>query len=332
MYIIETRKLVKKFGDLTAVNGVDLKISEGEIFGLLGPNGAGKTTILSILSCMLLPTSGEAYVNGFNCVKQVQQVRESIGIVFQDPAIDDNLTGRENMEIHAMLYDVPSKLAKQRIDEALELVELTDRSKNLVKTYSGGMRRRLEIARGLVHRPKVLFLDEPTIGLDPQTRAKIWDYIESLAKQEKMTIIITTHYMDEADRLCDRVAIIDLGEIKAEGSPGELKKQLGGDVITVKTRSINKLAKMASKLDFVKSVNKTADSVKMNVENGEKYITDVACSVKEQGIPVESLTLHEPTLNDVFLFYTGKEIREEGPAGSQMSITRTRMGYGRTGR
>ena len=325
-YIIETRKLVKKYGDLAAVNGIDLKISEGEIFGLLGPNGAGKTTILNILSCMLLPTSGEAYVNGYNVVKHVQQVRESIGIVFQDPAIDDNLTGRENMEIHAMLYDVPSKLAKQRIDEALELVELTDRANSLVKTYSGGMRRRLEIARGLVHRPKVLFLDEPTIGLDPQTRAKIWDYIEALAKQEKMTIIITTHYMDEADRLCDRVAIIDLGEIKAEGSPGELKKQLGGDVITVKTRSINKLAKMVSKLDFVKSVNKTNGEVKINLENGEAHMADVVGAVRDQGIPIEAITLHEPTLNDVFLHFTGREIREEGAATRITQLGRS-MGY-----
>ncbi len=202
MYIVEVSKLVKKFGDFEAVKGIDFKVNEGEIFGLIGPNGAGKTTTLSILSCMLLPTSGEVYVNGYNVVTQSERVRKSIGIVFQDPAVDDNLTGRENLEIHAMLYNVPNKLAKQRIDEALKLVELTDRSKNLVKTYSGGMRRRLEIARGLVHRPKVLFLDEPTIGLDPQTRSKIWDYIDELAKHEKMTIIITTHYMDEADRLC----------------------------------------------------------------------------------------------------------------------------------
>ncbi|WXG39358.1 MAG: ATP-binding cassette domain-containing protein [Candidatus Freyarchaeum deiterrae] len=317
MNIIVTRNLVKKYGDLVAVKGVNLKISEGEIFGLLGPNGAGKTTLLSMLSCMLEPTSGAAYVNGYNVVKQQSLVRKSIGVVFQDPAIDENLTGRENMEIHAMLYNVPQKNVKQRIDEALKLVELTDRANSLVRTYSGGMRRRLEIARGLIHRPRVLFLDEPTIGLDPQTRAKIWDYIDELAKQEKMTIIITTHYMDEADRLCNRLAIIDLGEIKAEGTPSELKKQLGGDVITVKTKSAKKLADMVSRLDYVKNTQITEDSVKITVENGEEHIISIGIEARDQGIGVQSLTLHEPTLNDVFLFYTGKEIREEAaPASS----------------
>jgi len=325
VYAIETRKLIKKYGDLVAVDGIDLKVNEGEIFGLLGPNGAGKTTTLSILSCMLLPTSGEAYVNGYNVVKQPDQVRKSIGIVFQDPAIDDQLTGRENMEIHAMLYNVPKKVAKQRIDEALRLVELTDRAKNLVRTYSGGMRRRLEIARGLIHRPKVLFLDEPTLGLDVQTRERIWEYIEALTKKEKMTMILTTHYMDEADRLCDRVAIIDFGKIKAEGTPEQLKKQLGGDVITVKTKSINKLTKMVSELKFVKSVNKTSDAVKITLENGEEHITDIACAARDKGISVESLTLHEPTLNDVFLSHTGREIREEGPFMG-MTMMRAKMG------
>ncbi|WXG42111.1 MAG: ATP-binding cassette domain-containing protein [Candidatus Freyarchaeum deiterrae] len=314
MHIIEAHNLVKKYGELVAVNGVNLSIDEGEIFGLLGPNGAGKTTILNMLSCMLYPTSGEAFVNGYDVVKQQNQVRKSIGVVFQDPAIDDQLTGRENMEIHARLYHIPKKVAKPRIDEALKLVELTDRAKSLVRTYSGGMRRRLEIARGLVHRPRVLFLDEPTIGLDPQTRAKIWDYIDELAKQEKMTIIITTHYMDEADRLCNRLAIIDLGEIKAEGNPTELKKQLGGDVIIVKTKSVKKLADMVSGQDFVKNVKNTADSVMITVENGERHISSIAVEAKEQGVDIESLILHEPTLNDVFLFYTGREIREEGPA------------------
>lgn len=324
MYIIETRNLEKKFGDIVAVNGIDLKVKEGEIYGLLGPNGAGKTTTLSILSCMLLPTSGEAYVNGYDVVKHPDQVRKSIGIVFQDPALDDQLTGRENMEIHAMLYNVPKKVVKQRIDEALTLVELTDRAKNLVRTYSGGMRRRLEIARGLIHRPKVLFLDEPTIGLDPQTRARIWDYISALTKREKITVILTTHYMDEADRLCDRVAIIDFGKIKSEGTPDELKKQLGGDVITVKTKLIDKLAEMASELGFVKNVNKTADVVKISLENGEEHITDVACAARDNGIPIESLTLHEPTLNDVFLHHTGREIREEGSVMG-MTMMRAKM-------
>ena len=320
MYAIETRNLVKKFGDIVAVDGISIRVKEGEIFGLLGPNGAGKTTTISMLCCMIKPTSGEAYVNGYDILKHPNEVRKSIGIVFQEPAIDDRLTGRENMEIHAMLYNVPRKIMKQRIDEALELVELTDRADHLVRTYSGGMRRRLEIARGLIHRPKVLFLDEPSLGLDPQTRERIWDYIEGMAERENMTIILTTHYMEEADRLCDRVAIIDFGKIKVEGSPGELKNSLGGDVITVKTKELDKLAEIMSEYDFVKDVKKTSDALKLSVENGEEFISTIAIIARDNGVPVESLTHHKPTLNDVFLHYTGREIREEGGAGGMMML------------
>lgn len=320
MYIIETRKLVKKFGDIVAVNGINLKVKEGEIFGLLGPNGAGKTTTISVLSCMLKPTSGEAYVNGHDVMKHPDQVRKSIGIVFQDPALDDRLTGRENMEIHAMLYNVPKQFMKPRIDAALELVELTDRDNDLVRTYSGGMRRRLEIARSFIHTPKVLFLDEPTLGLDPQTREKTWDYIEELAKREKITIILTTHYMEEADKLCDRIAIIDFGEIKVEGTPDELKKQLGGDVVSVKTKNVNKLARTVSEFEFVKSVKKTGEGVKITLVNGEEHITDIACTARDSGVSIESLVLHEPTLNDVFLHYTGREIRAENAAGGMLAM------------
>ncbi len=320
MYAIETRNLVKKFGDIVAVDGISIRVKEGEIFGLLGPNGAGKTTTISILCCMIKPTSGEAYVNGYDILKHPNEVRKSIGIVFQEPAIDDRLTGRENMEIHAMLYNVPRKIMKQRIDEALELVELTDRADHLVRTYSGGMRRRLEIARGLIHRPKVLFLDEPSLGLDPQTRERIWDYIEGMAERENMTIILTTHYMEEADRLCDRVAIIDFGKIKVEGSPSELKNSLGGDVITVKTKELDKLAEIMSEYDFVKDVKKTSDALKLSVENGEEFISTIAIIARDNGVPVESLTHHKPTLNDVFLHYTGREIREEGGAGGMMML------------
>ncbi|MEX2705019.1 MAG: ATP-binding cassette domain-containing protein [Candidatus Freyrarchaeum guaymaensis] len=320
MYAIETHNLVKKFGDIVAVDGISIRVKEGEIFGLLGPNGAGKTTTISMLCCMIKPTSGEAYVNGYDILKHPNEVRKSIGIVFQEPAIDDRLTGRENMEIHAMLYNVPRKIMKQRIDEALELVELTDRADHLVRTYSGGMRRRLEIARGLIHRPKVLFLDEPSLGLDPQTRERIWDYIEGMAERENMTIILTTHYMEEADRLCDRVAIIDFGKIKVEGSPSELKNSLGGDVITVKTKELDKLAEIMSEYDFVKDVKKTSDALKLSVENGEEFISTIAIIARDNGVPVESLTHHKPTLNDVFLHYTGREIREEGGAGGMMML------------
>ncbi len=328
MYTVETHNLVKKFGDVVAVNGVDIKVKPSEIFGLLGPNGAGRTTTIHILSCMLKPTSGEAYVNGYDVMKHPDQVRKSIGIVFQDPALDDRLTGRENMEIHGMLYNVPRKVLKPRIDAALELVELKDRSNYLVRTYSGGMRRRLEIARSLIHTPKILFLDEPTIGLDPQTRERIWEYIEEMAKEEEITIILTTHYMEEADKLCDRVAIIDFGEIKAEGTPEELKKQLGGDVITVKTKKVKELNNAVSGFEFVKSVKGTSDGLKITLMNGEEHITDVACTARDNGISVESLVLHEPTLNDVFLHYTGREIREEEASGSMLAM-RMRASMGR---
>lgn len=320
MYTVETRNLVKKFGDVVAVNDIDIKVRQSEIFGLLGPNGAGKTTTIHILSCMLKPTSGEAYVNGYNVMKQPDQVRKSIGIVFQDPALDDRLTGRENMEIHGMLYNVPKKVMKPRIDAALELVELTDRANHQVRTYSGGMRRRLEIARSLIHTPKVLFLDEPTIGLDPQTRERIWEYIAEMAREEKITIILTTHYMEEADKLCDRVAIIDFGEIKAEGTPEELKKQLGGDVITVKTKRAKELNSVVSGFEFVKSVKETSDGLKITLLNGEEHITDVACTARDNSIDIESLVLHEPTLNDVFLYYTGREIRTEEASGAVLAM------------
>jgi ABC-2 type transport system ATP-binding protein len=316
MYAIETHNLVKRYGDVAAVDGVDLRVNEGEIFGLLGPNGAGKTTTISILACLLKPTSGEAYVNGYDVMKQPDKVRKSIGIVFQEPAIDEQLTGRQNMKIHAMLYNVPREFVKLRIDAALELVELEDKADLAVKTYSGGMRRRLEIARCLIYTPKVLFLDEPTLGLDTQTRERIWEYIEELSKHEKLTIILTTHYMDEADHLCDKVAIIDFGKIKVEGTPKDLKAQLGGDMITIKTRERNKLALKIREFDFVKTVKETADSVKITLEDAEEHIPTITSIARDNGIAIQSLALHEPALSDVYLHYTGKEIREETPTGA----------------
>ena len=210
MHTILTENLTKEFNGIVAVDKLNLEVEEGEIFGLLGPNGAGKTTTILMLCTILKPTSGSAKINGYDIVKQPNEVRKSIGIVFQDPSLDDRLTGRENLEMHAALYKVPKNIRRKRIEEVLELVELTDRADSLVKTYSGGMKRRLEIARGLIHYPKVLFLDEPTLGLDPQTREHIWRYIKELAKRENITIILTTHYMEEADFLCDRIAIICL--------------------------------------------------------------------------------------------------------------------------
>ena len=238
MSSIITTNLTKKYGDLTAVDDLNLSIESGEIFGLLGPNGAGKTTAIMMLSTLLKPTSGSATVNGFDIVKQPSRVRESIGIVFQDPSSDDTLTGYENLKLHALMYDVPMKEIDARIEKVMTLVDLHDRTHDIVKKYSGGMRRRMEIARGLLHEPKVLFLDEPTIGLDPQTREHMWHYIESLAKRLHMTIILTTHYMEEEERLCNRIAIIDHGKIAVLDTPANLIASIGGD-ISVKTHSID---------------------------------------------------------------------------------------------
>src|SRR5208282_2001913 len=237
VYAVETEGLTKRYGDLLAVDALNLSISEGEIFGLLGPNGAGKTTTLSMLATLLKPTSGTARVNGFDIRSQSADVRRSIGIVFQDPSSDDILTGKENLYLHALMFGVPKEQRQERIDYVLGLVDLRDRANDMVKKYSGGMRRRLELARGLLHNPRILFLDEPTLGLDPQTREHIWHYIENLVETEKVTVIITTHYMEEADRLCDRIAIIDNGHVIALDSPSSLKSKMGGEVVKLQTRS-----------------------------------------------------------------------------------------------
>ena len=231
MSIIEVKNLKKIYdGKVRAVDWISFNVEKGEVFGLLGPNGAGKTTTLSILATLLKPTSGTAIVNGFDVLRNSHEVRKSIGIVFQDPSSDDILTGRENLYLHALMYGVPRNEIAKRIDEALEVVDLKKRQNDIVKKYSGGMRRRLELATGLLHRPKIMFLDEPTLGLDPQAREVMWTYIQGLAKKENMTIIITTHYMEEADRLCDRIAIIDFGKIVVLDSPEKLKKKVRGSL------------------------------------------------------------------------------------------------------
>lgn len=225
MNIIEVKNLTKQFGELKAVDGVSFNVSKGEIFAFLGPNGAGKTTTIKMLTTLLKPTSGGILIDGHDPLRQQNEARCSFGIVFQDPSLDDELTAYENMEFHGVLYGVPKNIRRARIEQLLKFVELWDRKDDLVKNFSGGMRRRLEISRGLIHHPKILFLDEPTLGLDPQTRNHIWTYIKGLNKDENMTVFLTTHYMEEADRISDKVAIIDHGKIIAEGTPLELKKQ-----------------------------------------------------------------------------------------------------------
>lgn len=314
MSAIESFDLTKEFDGNKAVNNVNLQINEGEIFGLLGPNGAGKTTFISMLCTMLKPSSGTAKVNGFDIVKQKNQVRESIGIVFQDPSLDNRLTGMENLEMHAGMYRVPKSERKKRIDDVLEIVALKDRAKDLVKTYSGGMRRRLEIARGLIHYPKILFLDEPTIGLDPQTRDHIWEYIKKLSEREKITIIVTTHYMEEADVLCNRVAIMDYGQIKVLDSPENLKNSLEGDIVTVMVDDAKDAESKIKNFDSVKKVLVTDNSIHITVRDGEKFSPKILDFLKKDGIKVNSINIRKPSLGDVFLHYTGREIREDTPA------------------
>jgi ABC-2 type transport system ATP-binding protein len=310
MYIIETKNLTKKFEKMTAVDDLNLQINEGEIFGLLGPNGAGKTTTLLMLVTLKPPTSGTATINGFDIVTQPDKVRKSIGIVFQDPSSDEILTGYENLKLHGWLYDMPNELLENRIKEVLELVELTDRKNDRMKKYSGGMRRRLELARGLMHHPKILFLDEPTLGLDPQSREHIWKYIENLAKEKNMTIIITTHYMDEADKLCDRLAIIDKGKIVVLGSPKQLKKDLGGDIIRLKANNLD--INMLKKLPYIKDISACDGEVCLTLEDASTHLQEILKLVGK----IDSVEIRSPTLDDVFLHYTGRAMLEGSPEGN----------------
>jgi ABC-2 type transport system ATP-binding protein len=307
--VIKTEGLTKKYGKITAVEGLNLEVEEGEIFGLLGPNGAGKTTLISMLCTILKPTSGRAWVNGFDIVKESGKVRKSIGIVFQAPSVDDLLTGRENLEMHNLLFGVPRGIRKQRIDEVLSLVNLEKRADDLVNTYSGGMRRRLELARGIMHHPKILFLDEPTLGLDPQTREHIWEYIVNLAEKECMTVMLTTHYMEEAEQLCDRVAIIDYGKIVALDSPETLKNQVAGDVVKIKQKIRD--IETIKKLDYVKSVQEKDGLLYLSIKDASKHIQDLLTHTG----PIDFVEVRSGTLNDVFLHYTGREIRESGAEG-----------------
>jgi ABC-2 type transport system ATP-binding protein len=325
MNIVETFNLTKKFNGLIAVNNVSLKIKEGEIFGLLGPNGAGKTTFISMLCTLLKPTSGTAKVNGFDIVKQQNEVRKSIGIVFQEPSLDNRLTGRENLEMHAGLYGVPKSERKRRIDEVLKLVGLYERANELVRNYSGGMKRRLEIARGLIHYPKVLFLDEPTLGLDPQTREYIWEYIKKLAERERITILLTTHYMEEADALCDRVAIMDYGEIKVLDTPENLKNRLEGDVLTLEVSDGEKFLERIKKIDSIKKIHAIENKISMTVKNAEKLAPKILELARKNKILINSISIRKPSLGDVFLHYTGREIREEIGEPKEMLKRRARV-------
>ncbi len=304
METIKTINLTKKYGELIAVDNINLTINKGEIFGLLGPNGAGKTTTLMMLSSLLKPTSGTATINGFDSVKQAENVRECIGMVFQDPSSDPILSAYVNLKLHALLYDVPMSEIDSKIDKVLSLVDLEKRKHDIVRSFSGGMRRRMEIARGLLHEPRIFFLDEPTLGLDPQTRDHIWSYIKSLAEKINMTIVLTTHYMEEAEKLCGRIAIIDKGKIVALDSPKNLINTLGGDIVHLRgTLNFEEL----KKLPFVKDIQKTDNLYQLSVENAAKNLQQLLCSAGT----VDHVEVHSPNLNDVFLHYTGRAMREE---------------------
>jgi ABC-2 type transport system ATP-binding protein len=306
MPVIETCGLTKNYGKITAVDDLRISIEEGEIFGLLGPNGAGKTTIIKMLATLLEPTSGTATVNGFDIKKQPARVRESIGIIFQEPSSDELLTGYENIKLYAMIYGLPKNQIQTRSAEALKLVELTDRKDDLVKHYSGGMRRRLEIARSLIHRPKVLFLDEPTLGLDPRGRENMWNYILKLVKELKMTVFLTTHYMEEADTLANRIGIIDRGKIAILDSPKALKRIVGGDLVTIKAKALK--IEEIRKLSYVTDVTQENNETKIIIENVSENLQHLLTALGK----IDSVQVRNTTLNDVFLRFTGRQIQEEG--------------------
>jgi len=307
--------LRKSFDDLVAVDGVTFEVAAGESFGFLGPNGAGKSTTINILCTLLRPTGGSASVAGFDVVSRPADVRRHIGLVFQDPTLDEYLTAEENLRFHAELYGVPRDSTEERLKDVLEMVELWDRRTSIVSTFSGGMRRRLEIARGLLHSPRVLFLDEPTVGLDPQTRSHIWSYIEELRKRESITIFLTTHYMDEAEH-CDRIAIIDHGTIVAIDSPEALKASVGQDRVVLKTADDG--AAMAQLQDVFDLEPTTSEgAVRFYVANGDRFLPRLFA---ELTVPILSVSVAQPTLDDVFMSYTGRTIRDaEATASERMA-------------
>jgi len=320
MDVIEASNLVKRFGELEAVKGVSFSVKEGEIFGFLGPNGAGKTTTINILCTLLKPTDGQAKVNGHDVIRERSQVRQSIGLVFQEPTLDDYLTAEQNLRFHGYAYGIPKNVLEPRLKELLEMMELWDRRKGKINTYSGGMKRRLEIARGLLHHPRVLFLDEPTLGLDPQTRRRIWDYIHDLRKRENLAIFMTTHYMDEAEN-CDRIAIIDYGRTVALDTVEKLKDGIGGDVISVKTEDNEEAVRLLEEQYKLKPGIENG-IISFTVPHGEEFLPKFV-----SGFPLRlfSIGLRRPTLEDVFLKLTGRNIREQEVDSMQKMKNMARM-------
>jgi len=315
LHAIEVNSLIKKFGDFKAVDNISVQVEEGEIFGFLGPNGAGKSTTMMILTTLLKPTSGNVLVGGYDVMLNAKKVREKIGYVQQEISVDEFLTGRENLYLHARINQIPSKLIKSRIDDVLELVELGEKKDQAALTYSGGMRKRLDIANGLLSRPSVLFLDEPTVGLDIQTRRKIWGYIKKIRKDFGMTIFISTHYMEEADKLCDRIGIIDHGKIQIVDTPKSMKNAIGNEIISFNLvdgkANQDALIEQINKIEFVKEVKIKQDLITVFSTKSNEVIPKIFQESINLEMRIRSLTLKQPTLDDVFISYTGHDLRDE---------------------
>ncbi len=328
--ILRIEGLTKSFdGKKNAVDAVSFSVMEGEIFGLLGPNGAGKSTLINMLTTILRPTSGEALVCGHDLIKEQAEVRRSIGVVPQESTADDDLTGIENVLLCADFYGIPRRVSKPRVSELLALVELSKDAKSKVSTYSGGMRRRLELASGLINRPRLLFLDEPTLGLDVQTRAAVWDYIRRLKDEFRMTLFMTTHYLDEADNLCDRIALIDHGKILTIGSPKKLKESIGGDIIEVEVQDgAADLSDAIKAVVHVSDVRKIGSEYRIKTELGEETAPAVMEAIRLGGAKVTRISISKPSLDQVYLEYTGRSIREEHVEASSRAPRRG-MGMGR---
>ena len=311
MSIIKVKNLLKRFDGLVAVNDISFEVEEGTIFGFLGPNGAGKTTTINILTTLLEPTEGWAKVAGFNVLEQADEVRKSIGVTFQETILDDELTGKQALDYHARLYRMGKEKRQAKIAELLALVELEEAANRQVSTYSGGMKRRLELIRGLMTEPKVLFLDEPTLGLDPQSRARIGDYIVELKEQRGMSVLLTTHYMDEAEKLSDMVAIIDHGKILTEGTPSELVEQMGADVITI-TGHGNQDAFVTKVNDLAccETITTGNGILQIGVDSGSRRLVEIISIANDEGYVVDDISVAKPSLGDVFLKYTGRQFRD----------------------
>lgn len=326
--IIFVDKLSKTFSDgkIKAVDGVSFEVKEGEVFGFLGPNGAGKTTTINMLTTLLKPSSGNAEVCGYNVYKHPTEVRRSVGVVPQEYTADEEMTGYDNIILCADLYGMPRSDSKPHAEELLRLVELQDAANRKVSTYSGGMRRRLELACGLINYPTLLFLDEPTLGLDVQTRAAVWKYIRTLKDEYHMTLFMTTHYLEEADALCDRIAIIDHGHIVKIGSPEELKASVGGDVITVTVREATPdLSTDIAQIPLVRDVKNTAGTYRIKAEQGEEAAPEIIDFIRSRGMHVTKIALTKPTLDEAYLEFTGRQLREEETDRMSMFSQRVTM-------